>query len=103
MTAIHNATNRYAFFGERQAVALNAKVADWLPLGMAPLVQRKQDNPYDQGLLILSREEIEQLLDRDARRLLGISGQDFLRLRAEKKPLKKPAWGTVEMLAYLLD
>ena len=57
----------------------------------------------DDGILILSRDQIKDLIDRDARKLLGISGDEFLRRRAEKRPLKNPAWGAVEMLAYLLD
>ena len=69
---------------------------------MAAFPQIKHDEHETTGL-VLSRDQIEELLDRDARKLLGISGKEFLRLRAERRPLKKPAWGTVEMLAYLLD
>jgi hypothetical protein len=51
----------------------------------------------------LSDDDLREVVDLNARKLLGISGEDFLRLRREKRPLKKPAWSAVEMLACLLE
>jgi hypothetical protein len=51
----------------------------------------------------LSDDDLREVVDLNARKLLGISGDDFLRLRREKRPLKKPAWSAVDMLACLLE
>jgi hypothetical protein len=69
---------------------------------MAAFLQNRHSTADDE-FLVLSKEEIWRLLDQDAQKLLGISGTEFLRRRAEKRPLNKPAWTSVEMLAHLLD
>ena len=58
---------------------------------------------WDSDWFQLSDDDLREVVDLNARKLLGISGEDFLRLRREKRPLKKPAWSAVEMLACLLE
>lgn len=57
---------------------------------------------------LLSDEELHALVDLNARELLGISGEEFLRRLREHDPLLDdlgrpvPAWGPVAMLGDLL-
>jgi hypothetical protein len=61
------------------------------------------------GFLELSDQELRALVDTNARELLGISGEEFLRRLREGNPLTDglgrplPAWAPVAMLADLLD
>ena len=54
-------------------------------------------------------EELLALIDANAQKLLGISGEEFLRRHRERKPMEDdlgrpvPAWGPLSMLASLLD
>ena len=63
----------------------------------------------EDGDIELSDEELRALVDLNARELLGISGEEFLKRMREKNPLLDdlarpvPAWGPVEMLADLLN
>jgi len=63
----------------------------------------------ENGFIELSDEELRALVDLNARELLGISGEEFLKRMREKNPLLDdlgrpvPAWGPVEMLADLLN
>jgi len=57
---------------------------------------------WDSDCLVLSDTELRELLDLNARQLLGISGAEFLRLRRLKQPLKNPAWSAVEPIACLI-
>jgi len=63
----------------------------------------------DNGFIELSDQELLDLIDANARKLLGISGQEFLRRHQEGKPIEDdlgrpvPAWGPIDMLASLLD
>ncbi len=56
----------------------------------------------------LSEEELREVLDRNARELLGISGEEFLRRLRDDDPILNdigqpvPGWVPVEMIAYLL-
>lgn len=65
--------------------------------------------PTDNGFLELSDQELLDLIDANARKLLEISGEEFLRLCQEGKPLVDdlgrpvPAWGPLSMLASLLN
>jgi hypothetical protein len=58
---------------------------------------------------LLSEEELRALVDLNARELLGISGEEFLRRLRAHDPLLDdlgrplPAWGPVAMIAHLLD
>ncbi len=51
--------------------------------------------------LIGSREEFDALIDREARRLLGVSGEEFLRLKAEDRLPLRPGVSSLSMLADL--
>jgi len=63
----------------------------------------------ENGFIELSDEELHALVDLNARELLGISGEEFLKRLREKNPLLDdlgrpvPAWGPVVMLADLLN
>lgn len=50
----------------------------------------------------LSREQLLKLIDTNSRKLLHVDGEEFLRLRRERRPLKNPAWEPLDMLASLL-
>lgn len=56
----------------------------------------------------LSEDELREVVDRNARELLGISGEEFLRRLRDDDPilndlgLPVPAWGPVSMLGDLL-
>ncbi len=51
--------------------------------------------------LIGSREEFDALIDREAQRLLGISGEQFLRLREEGRLPERIGVRTLAMMADL--
>jgi hypothetical protein len=53
------------------------------------------------GFKVLSRDEGEKLLDRQARRYLGMSGKDFVRQWKAKK-IKDPDRPEVMRVAFLL-
>jgi hypothetical protein len=57
----------------------------------------------DEDLLVLSNEEIFELIDTGAREMLGISGEEFLRRRREGEKGENGAWRDLSMLASLLD
>lgn len=50
---------------------------------------------------IATREELLSLIDREAHRLLGISGAEFLELRAQGRLPERPGARTLAMLAEL--
>ena len=70
---------------------------------------RASTEQTDNGFLELSDQELLDLINDNARELLGISGEEFLRRRWERKPMEDdlgrpvPAWGPIDMLASLLD
>jgi hypothetical protein len=51
--------------------------------------------------LIGSREEFDALIDREAQRLLGISGEQFMRLREEGRLPERIGVRTLAMMADL--
>ena len=55
------------------------------------------------GVLELSSQEVYDLVDKGAKKMLDMSGEEFLRLRREKKTEKGGAWTHLSMLASLLD
>jgi hypothetical protein len=63
----------------------------------------------ENGFIELSDEELRALVDLNARELVGISGEEFLRRLRERNPVVDdlgrpvPGWGPVEMLADLLS
>ena len=63
----------------------------------------------ENGFIELSDEELHALVDLNARELLGISGEEFLKRMREKNPITDdlgrpvPGWGPVAMLADLLN
>lgn len=75
----------------------------------APKTLQETFAAAENGFIELSDEELLALIDANARKLLGISGEEFLRRYRERKPLEDdlgrpvPAWGPVSMLASLLD
>jgi hypothetical protein len=62
----------------------------------------------ESDVIELSDEELRALVDRNARELLGISGEELVQRLRERRPLtdetgyEVPAWGPVSMIARLL-
>ena len=62
----------------------------------------------EDGFVELSDEELHALVDLNARGLVGISGEEFLKRLRERNPITDdlgrpvPGWGPVAMLADLL-
>ena len=63
----------------------------------------------ENGFHELSDEELHALVDLNARELVGISGEEFLKRLRERNPITDdlgrpvPGWGPVAMLADLLN
>jgi hypothetical protein len=62
----------------------------------------------ESDVIELSDEELRALVDRNARELLGISGEELVQRLRERRPLtdetghEVPAWKPVSALAWLL-
>jgi hypothetical protein len=51
----------------------------------------------------MTEPELRAAIDSNSRTYLGITGDEFMRLYRANRPVDKPAWAPVAMLARLLD
>jgi hypothetical protein len=71
--------------------------------------QAESAEAEENGFHELSDEELHALVDLNARELVGISGEEFLKRLRERNPITDdlgrpvPGWGPVAMLADLLN
>jgi hypothetical protein len=59
---------------------------------------RSSNGPFRQ----LSAAALRVLVDKNAKKYLGVRADEVLRRRKQGKPIRSPAWGPIEMLASLL-
>lgn len=73
---------------------------------MATVPEHIDDEHVDDGIRFLDDDEARELFDREARRLLGISGDEFLRRYDDGEyngPLEGRMTSDVMMLLMMLD